>query len=273
MSRAYARCRRMQLRHDPTFFWATSRLPRDVRPAVHALYGYVRGADELVDGPDRPGGPEARRAALDAWERTLEEGRAAGASAHPVIAALVDAGARHDLPLDELRVYMRSMRVDCDGRVRIASRAELDAYMDGSAAAVGRVMATLLGAPEAAREDVARLGVAFQLTNFIRDVRRDFAMDRVYLPGLPEHDLAATRSTGAVRERVAGEVGRARALFAETDDLPERCAPAVRVGMRLARAVYERVLDRVERLDFDVLGARAALPPWEAGHAALSALR
>ena len=273
LSRAYARCRRMQLRHDPTFFWATSRLPRDVRPAVHALYGYVRGADELVDGPARPADAEGRRAALDAWERTLEEGRAAGGSSHPVIAALVDAGERHDLPLDELRVYMRSMRIDCDGRVRIASRAELDAYMDGSAAAVGRVMATLLGAPEAAREDVARLGVAFQLTNFIRDVRRDFAMDRVYLPGLPEADLVAARPTGPVRDRVAAEVARARGLFAETDELPDRCAPTVRVGMRLARAVYERVLDRVERLDFDVLGGRAALAPWEAGHAALSALR
>ena len=222
-----------------------------------------------------PGPPRrrARRTALDAWERTLEEGRAAGHSSHPVIAALVDAGARHELPLDELRVYMRSMRIDCDGRVRIASRAELDAYMDGSAAAVGRVMATLLGAPAGARDDVARLGVAFQLTNFIRDVRRDFAMDRVYLPGLPEDDLAAARPTDFVRERVAAEVARARALFADTAQLPDHCAPSVRVGMRLARAVYLRVLDRVEHLDFDVLGGRAALPPWEAGRVALSALR
>jgi phytoene synthase len=111
-------CRRMQLRHDPTFFWATCRLPGDVRPAVRALYGYVRGADELVDGADRPADPHARRAALDAWERALDDGRSAGRSDHPVIAALVDAGQRHDLPLDELKVYMQSMRVDC-GPVRI----------------------------------------------------------------------------------------------------------------------------------------------------------
>jgi 15-cis-phytoene synthase len=176
----------MQMRHDPTFFAATARLPRDVRPAVHAIYGYVRGADELVDNA-RGGADEARRA-LDAWERTLEEGRERGGSDHPVIAALVDAGERHDLPLGELRVYMRSMRVDCDGRVRIASADALDAYMDGSAAAVGRVMAPLLGSADA--EEVARLGVAFQLTNFIRDVREDWEMDRVYLPGLPEDDLA-----------------------------------------------------------------------------------
>jgi phytoene synthase len=247
----------MQLRHDPTFFAATARLPRDVRPAVHALYGYVRGADELVDGARR--GVEARHA-LDAWERELEEGRARGGSDHPVIAALVDAGERHDLPLEELRVYMRSMRVDC-GRVRIATAAELDAYMDGSAAAVGRVMAPLLGSED--REAVARLGVAFQLTNFIRDVREDWEMDRVYLPGLPEEDLAQGAAGGALRSAVAAQVDRARQLFAETAAVPERCHPPVRRGMRLARAVYEGVLDRVESCGYDVVRRRTTLAPWE----------
>ena len=266
---AYARCARMQLRHDPTFFWATRRLPSDVRPAVHALYGYVRRADELVDGPRRADDPERRRAQLDAWERALDAGRARGGSDDPIIAALVDAAARHQLPLDELRVYMRSMRVDC-GRVRIATPEELDAYMDGSAAAVGRIMAPLLGAPERA-DDVARLGVAFQLTNFIRDVREDWRMDRVYLPGLPESDLARGEPSRFTRAEVARQVGRARALFASTHDVPAACDPAARPGMRLARNVYEHVLDRVERLGFDVLRRRAGLPPWELARAVLRA--
>ena len=260
----------MQLRHDPTFFWATRRLPREVRPAVHALYGYVRGADELVDGARRPADPAARRAALDAWEAALDEGRRAGASEHPVIAALVDAGARHRLPLDELSVYMRSMRVDC-GPVRIATREELDAYMDGSAGAVGRVMAPLLGSPDP--EEVAALGVAFQLTNFIRDVREDWELDRVYLPGLPEDDLAAGRAGDAARERVAAEVARARDLFARAGQVPDACERAVRPGMRLALAVYGRVLDRVEALGFDVLASGAGLRPWEVAQAAAGGLR
>ncbi|HEX2085596.1 MAG TPA: phytoene/squalene synthase family protein [Solirubrobacteraceae bacterium] len=266
---AYARCARMQLRHDPTFFWATQRLPRDVRPAVHALYGYVRAADELVDGPGRPDDPAERRARLDAWERALDEGRARGGSGDPIVAALVDAAHRHRLPLDELRVYMRSMRVDC-GPVRIGTREELDAYMDGSAAAVGRIMAPLLGAPDRGA-DVARLGVAFQLTNFIRDVREDWEMDRVYLPGLPEDDLARRRATARVRERVADEVARARSLFAATAHVPEACDPAVRPGMRIARAVYGQVLDRVERVGFDVVRRRAGLWPWEVARAVLRA--
>jgi phytoene synthase len=242
---AYLRCAALQRRHDPTFHLATQVLGRDVRPAVHALYGFLRGADELVDGPDRAATPRGRRAALDAWQRTLADGVAAGGSDHPLIAALVDAGRRHDLPLHELAVYMDSMRVDCDGRVRIASRAELDAYMNGSAAAVGRVMAPLLGVPAERREDVARLGIAFQLTNFLRDVREDYNMDRVYLPGLDEDALAAGRPAPAPLD----EVRRAGQLFRESARaVLDACAPRARPGIALATTIYRRVhLARIER--------------------------
>jgi len=266
---AYRRCAALQLRRDPTFFVATRRLPDDVRPAVQALYGFVRGADDIVDAP----GPGAvRRARLDAWERELDRGLFDGRSSHPIIAALVDAGARHDLPLGELRVYMDSMRVDCD-RVRIADRAQLDAYMNGSAAAVGRIMAPLLGAPAADRETVAALGVAYQLTNFIRDVREDWAMDRIYLPGLGEQDLASQRASDAFRERIGAEAARARGLFAETRSVIGAVRPEMRAAMRLAGAIYERVLDRVERIGFDVLSRRTRLGPVELAGAVAAAVR
>jgi phytoene synthase len=267
LQESYRTCRRMQRRHDPTYYGATSLLPADVRPAVHALYGFVRGADEIVDGADRLAPGAARRAALDAWQAELERGLAAGHSEHPVIAALVDAGPRHGLPLHLLPRYIQSMRVDCDEPVRICSRAQLDDYMEGSAATVGRVMAPLLGAPEP--EAVGRLGVAFQLTNFIRDVRLDWRLDRVYLPGLPEDDLRAGAATDPLRERVAQEVARARALFADTAEVALMVAPGMRHGVRIARAVYARVLDRVERNGYDVLSARVRLRPWEAAAAAL----
>jgi phytoene synthase len=265
---SYRACRRLQRRHDPTFWCATRCLPRDVRPAVHALYGFVRGADEIVDGPRRlPPGP-ARRAALDAWYAELDRGVRAGHSDHPVIAALVDAGDRHRLPLHLLGRYMASMRVDCDEPVRIASDSELDRYMEGSAATVGLIMAPLLGAPPEAHGDIARLGVAFQLTNFLRDVAADWRLDRVYLPGLPEDALRTRTATVAVRERVAQHVGHARALFAETAPATDALTPAMRPGIRVARGVYARVLDRVERNDYDVIGAPAALAPWEGVRAA-----
>jgi phytoene synthase len=272
IDRSYERCRRMQRRHDPTFYWATRRLPVQHRPGVHALYGFLRGADEIVDGPARAADPAARRRALDAWQEALEDGLAAGRSDHPVLAALVDAGSRLELPLHLLAVYMDSMRVDCDTRVRIGSHEELDRYMDGSAATVGRIMAPLLGAPAAVHEDVAALGVAFQLTNFIRDVREDFELDRVYLPGLDEGVILRREVDPGFRERVAREVVRARDLFAATQRLDVDLPAAVRPGVRLARAVYERLLDRIEALEFDVLGRRTSLPPWQVGAAAAGAL-
>src|SRR3954453_15409168 len=146
LTSAYETCRRMHRRHDPTYYWATRRLPEEIRPATHALYGYVRTADEIVDGPRRPRDPAARRAALDAWEAELQAGLASGRSPQPVVGALVDAGRRHRLPLGELRAYMGSMRIDC-APVRMETWDELVAYMDGSAGSVGRIMAPLLGAP------------------------------------------------------------------------------------------------------------------------------
>jgi phytoene synthase len=265
VAESYRTCRRLQRRHDPTYYCATRFLPRDVQPAVHALYGFVRGADQIVDGPGRLPPGSARREALDAWQAELERGLARGRSEHPVIAALVDAGPRHGLPLHLLPRYMDSMRVDCDEPVRIASRAQLDDYMEGSAATVGRVIAPLLGAREP--EAVARLGVAFQLTNFIRDVSVDWDLDRIYLPGLTEDDLRAGAASESLRERIGQEVARARGLFAETAGLA--LAPGMRNGVRMARAVYARVLDRVEGNGYDVLGARARLRPWEAARAAL----
>jgi phytoene synthase len=255
ITQAYEACRRLQRRHDPTYYWATRRLPADVQPATHALYGYVRTADQIVDGPNRPPTPEARRAALDAWEDELQRGLA-GDSSHPVVGALVDAGERHDLPLGELGPYMRSMRADC-GPVRIGSWDELDTYMDGSAGSVGRIMASLLAIPERFHADFGRLGQAFQLANFIRDVREDWAMDRIYLPGLAAADL--DRATPALRAVVAQHVANARSLFAVAEPAITAAPASVRSGIRLACAAYSRILDRVEAAGGDVLGRRVGV--------------
>ena len=252
----YETCRRLHRRHDPTYYWATRALPAGIRPATHALYGYVRTADEIVDGPRRSADPAQRRAQLDAWEQELQTPR------HPVARALIDAGERHDLPLGELHTYMGSMRIDC-APVRIDTYEQLEAYMDGSAGTVGRIMGTLLAIPERHRADFGRLGQAFQLTNFIRDVREDHRLDRVYLPGAAEHDLEAGSADDELRALVAREVERARALFAACEGATQSAPRSVQPGMRMAIAIYRAVLDRVERADYDVLGARTTLRPWD----------
>src|SRR5215207_2006915 len=82
----YRDCRRIHRRHDPTYYWATRRLPAEVRPAVHALYAFVRVLDEVVDGPRRAPDAGARRAALDRWELMLADAlRGAGGQLQPVV--------------------------------------------------------------------------------------------------------------------------------------------------------------------------------------------
>jgi len=267
LTAAYDTCRRMHRRHDPTYYWATRRLPAEIRPATHALYGYVRTADQLVDGPRRPPTPEARRAALDAWEGELARGLHDGGSPNPVVGALVDAARRHDLPLAELTPYMRSMRVDCSP-VRISSREELVAYMEGSAGSVGRIMAPLLGVPERHHADYGRLGLAFQHANFIRDVAEDYRLDRIYLPlrdrerfGVDDADFGRESASPELRALVEHEVGRARRLFAAAAPAVAAAPAAVRPGIRLACAIYESVLDRVEAAGYDVLGRRMGVRP------------
>ena len=276
LTRAYETCRRMQRRHDPTYYWATRRLPEEIRPATHALYGYVRTADQIVDGPRRDGRPEARRADLDAWEAELEAG---SASSQPVVRALADAGRRHRLPLGELRLYMRSMRLDC-APVDIETWDELVAYMEGSAGSVGRIMAPLLGVPEPHHAGFGRLGLAFQHANFIRDVREDRRLDRIYLPGeerrrfgVEEADFDCDAAGEPLRALVAHVVRRARGLFASAEAAVEAAPASVRPGIRLACTIYLGVLDRVEALGYDVLGRRPRLPAWQLPLVALAALR
>ena len=244
----------------PTYYFATRRLPAELRPATHALYGYVRTADQIVDGPRRPARPDGRRAALDAWEAELEAG---DESCQPIVRALADAAARHRLPLGELRTYMRSMRIDC-APVRIASWDELVAYMDGSAGSVGRIMAALLGVPARHHADLGRLGLAFQLANFIRDVRED-ATPRPRLPAR-RGPRALRRERGRPRRRraprpqvralIAHEVERARGLFAAPARRSPSAPASVRPGVRFATGLYGRMLDRVE-----AIGLRRPRPP------------
>lgn len=265
---SYRRCRRMQLRHDPTYYAATRCLPGAKRPAVHALYGYVRGADEIADAAGDAG---LRRAALDDWQAELDRGLQSGRSAHPVISALVDAGPRHRLPLHLMPDYMDAMRADCDEPVRMSSQEQLERYLAGTGT-VGLMIAPLLGASDGAGERLAQLGAAFQLTNLIRDVHEDWGMDRIYLPGLKEDDLARRAATHRLREHVAVQVARARELFRDAEALARALPAPMRPGVRIAVAVYVRVLDRVERQGYDVVTRSASLRPWEAAGAAAGVL-
>ena len=234
----------------------------EIRPATHALYGYVRTADEIVDGPRRPASAEARRAALDAWERELHDGLARAAPRTRSSARSSTPGAAtgcRSASWAPTCARCGSTARPCASRAGRSSRPTWTARPAPS----GGSWPPLLGVPERHHAGFGRLGQAFQLANFIRDVREDTALDRVYLPA--ERPRALRRRGGATwrARRASPELRALRRLEvraradavrrAPSRPSPPRPPPCARASASPSR-VYLRVLDRVERIEFDVLG-------------------
>ncbi|MGW4569425.1 phytoene/squalene synthase family protein, partial [Streptomyces sp. NPDC004561] len=241
---AYTHCRALNARHGRTYFLATRLLPPGRRPAVHALYGFARWADDIVDafedGPGAPAGDDAtarRAAALDRLGDDLARGLAGGRGAAPVVAALADTSSRYAIDHRHFTDFLTSMRSDLTV-TEYAGYDELRDYMHGSAAVIGLQMLPVLGTVvprEEAAPHAAELGVAFQLTNFLRDVGEDLDRGRIYLP----QDLLAAHGVDRELLRHCRDSGR-------TD---HRVVAALRAFEALTRAAYRRAAPGVPMLD------------------------
>lgn len=172
---AYTYCRRLNARHGRTYFLATRLLPVERRSAVHALYGFARWADDIVDDLDGSRTPEDRDRLLRRLESDLAHGLRTGGGDEPVVRAVADTADRYGIEAVLFADFLASMRSDLHV-TDYPTYADLRAYMHGSAAVIGLQMLPVLGTvvPRAeAAPHAADLGVAFQLTNFLRDVGED----------------------------------------------------------------------------------------------------
>ena len=271
---AYTTCRALNARHGRTYFLATRLLPRARRPAVHALYGFARYADEIVDDLDDTSAPAAKAARIDALAEQLAVALDGGPAAHPVLAALADTARRYAIDRAHFTDFLVSMRMDTEV-TDYATFAELDRYVHGSAAVIGLQMLPILGTtvPRADAEPAAAaLGVAFQLTNFLRDVGEDLDRGRVYLPadelaafGVDRELLVWSRRT----RRSDPRIGRALAhLVAHTRAVYRRAAPGIAMLEPVSRAcvtcafgLYGEILAEIERSGYAVLHQRVTVPP------------
>ncbi|MGK3089785.1 phytoene/squalene synthase family protein [Streptomyces sp. WAC01490] len=274
---AYAHCRGLNARHGKTYFLATRLLPVDRRPAVHALYGFARWADDIVDDLDSSATPAERGRALLALEAQLEAGLQAGlrreGATEPVIRALADTARRYGIDRVHFTDFLASMRSDLTVG-GYASYEELGRYMHGSAAVIGLQMLPVLGTVtprEEAAPHAAALGVAFQLTNFLRDVGEDLDRGRLYLPaelltahGVDRERFEWSRRTGARDARIT-DVLRAAAAHNRAvyrDALPgiAMLAPVSRPCIRTAFVLYSGILDSIEADGYAVLHRRSVVP-------------
>lgn len=271
LTASYEQCRRVNARHGRSFYLATLLLPAWKRRHVHALYGFARHVDDIVDAcGDGCGGPDGRAAALDRVAARLEASLAGEPVPDPVLPAFAHTVRSFGIEHDDIRAFMSSMRADLTV-ARYDTYQDLLAYMEGSAAAIGLMMLpvleTLPGAERSAREPARELGRAFQLTNFLRDVAEDRARSRIYLPledmarfGVDEGDLTGHGCSRALRELVAFEAARARRHYRRAQEGIDMLVPSSRPCIRAASALYGGILDRIAAADHDVLAGRARVP-------------
>ncbi|RPK88378.1 MULTISPECIES: phytoene/squalene synthase family protein [Streptomyces] len=270
---AYTRCRGLNARHGRTYFLATRLLPVDRRPAVHALYGFARRADDIVDDLDSTATAGERARALVELESQLEAGLRHGRATEPVIRALADTADRYGIESRHFTDFLSSMRSDLTVG-GYASYEELGRYMHGSAAVIGLQMLPVLGTVvprEEAAVHAAALGVAFQLTNFLRDVGEDLDRGRLYLPadllaahGVDRERFEWSRSTGARDGRITDVLRAAaahnRGVYRTALPGISMLAPVSRPCIRTAFVLYSGILDAIEADGYAVLHRRAVVP-------------
>jgi 15-cis-phytoene synthase len=265
---AYERCRQLHARHGRTYYLATLLLPRWKRRHVHALYGFTRYADEIVDDLDSTLDGPGQAAALRAWGERFFAGLRGAPCDDPVLPAVLHTVRAFDLDVADFEKFLDSMAMDLhtDG---YRTYQDLCGYMEGSAAVIGTMMVPILESADlpAARTHARQLGLAFQLTNFIRDIGEDLERGRVYLPaedlarfGVGRADLAAPRTSPRVAELLAFEVERARAHYRAAEPGIELLAPSSRPCIRVAFDLYGGILDEVERAGYQVLARRVRVP-------------
>jgi len=268
LSAAYERCRQLHARHGRSYYLATRLLPGWKRRHVHALYGFVRYADELVDDLASTLDPPAKAAALQAWGQRFFTGLRGAPVDDPVLPAVLHTVRAFQLEVADFERFLDSMAMDLT-ITGYDTYQDLCGYMEGSAAVIGTMLTPILepSDPAAAREHARQLGLAFQLTNFIRDLAEDHARGRVYLPaqdldrfGVDRADLAGGPTSPQVAELLAFEIGRARAHYAAAAPGIQLLAPSSQPCIRVAFDLYQGILEEVERVGYQVLDRRVAVP-------------
>jgi phytoene synthase len=302
LTEGYRECAKLTWRYGTTYFWGATLLPRPQRKDVYAVYALCRLADDIVDLPNaQPSGastgsahiakansvhvlPEsdavaaepdrtlpdegdrqaAVRAQLMAFAEEFRTSLAAGGSTYPVMAAVVHTVTTRRIDPECFDRFFAAMAMDLTTST-YQTWEDLRDYMEGSAAVIGEMMLPVLEPiSEAAKPPARSLGLAFQLTNFLRDVNEDLDRGRVYLPQddlrLFEVDLERRQLSPQWRAFLAYEIQRNRALYSFADTgiamLPPRSARCVGT----ARVLYAQILDEIERNGYDVFSQRARVP-------------
>ena len=261
---SYAECKRLNALHGKTYFLATLFLPKAKRPFVHALYGFARYADEIVDDLASELSVTEKAEALSTWGNTVLADLKKGTSQDHVGRALIDTVNRFDIPHEHFEAFLHSMTMDLTVQ-EYESYEDLLEYVYGSAAVIGLQMVPILGPlHNDAFAAAEKLGIAFQLANFIRDVDEDLDRGRVYLPikelaqfGVTREMLEERVLTPEIIEALKFQIARVRQLQAEAAPGIAMLEATSRPCIEAASTLYCGIVDEVEKIGYDIFNQRA----------------
>ena len=284
LQQSFERCRQLNAAHGKTYYLATLLLPPEKRPYVHALYGFARYADEIVDDLASTLTGEEKSEWLTNWSNQFFVDLEIGHSSDPICAATIYTAKKFDIPREHFEAFINSMKMDLTTS-SYETYEDLYEYVYGSAAVIGLQMVPIL---EPSSEDAYKyatdLGVAFQLANFIRDVGEDLERGRIYLPlselrqfSVTPETLKSRVVTDNLRDALRFQIARVHELEQRSRVGISMLAPSSQPCIEAARILYCGIADQVEKIDFDVFNKRAKVPNWKrftvAGKALLKSWR
>jgi phytoene synthase len=263
---SYAYCERLARREAGNFYYAFCILPPAQRRAMCALYAFLRLTDDVSDGP---GATEEKRRRLDEW-RFRFQGALGDSFSHACHPALLDIVNTYEIPREYFDAVLDGVGMDL-AETRFDTFADLYRYCYHVASAVGLACIHIWGfAHPDAKKHAEQAGIAFQLTNILRDLREDAARGRIYLPredldrfGYEPDRLARGERDECFRALMRFEVDRARSYYDASRPLLPLLPPAGRAVFQVMSRTYRGVLEAIERRDFDVFSARVQLSTWK----------
>jgi phytoene synthase len=273
LDEAYSICRAIAKREAKNFYYSFVALPTERRNAICAIYAFMRKADDLSDDEGLP--REERRRQLDLWLTAWHEARNGGATSDPVFVAVRDASVRFNIPFRLLDELVAGTTMDLEADLSDApdtydTFADLYRYCYLVASVVGLVCIRIFGYSDPRAEKLAEeTGIAFQLTNILRDVAEDAERRRIYLPleDLKAHGVTVDQLlhrkgsiTAAERALLKEIAGRAEAYYRSSEELLPLIDAESRPALWVLVSIYHGLLKRVEKADYDVFSERASVP-------------
>ena len=270
---SYLECKRLNSLHGKTYYLATLLLPPAKRPFVHALYGFARYADEIVDDLASTLTDEEKANSLKQWGEGVISDIKSGNSNDQIGKALVDTVRRFNIPIQYFQAFLHSMTMDLT-ITEYQEYEDLQEYVYGSAAVIGLQMVSVLGIEKGSSIDevnsaAEKLGVAFQLANFIRDVGEDLDRGRVYLPiselqahGVTREMLEDKVITPEIRNALKEQIERVRRLQRESSVGIKMLSVQSRACIQAASELYCGIVDEVEKIDYQIFSKRAKTSNW-----------